>query len=61
MLEEEKLESLLSLKGEIQAIDMHLEYLDNVGAPQVEKTDCKIKRCRLVQQLDTLMGLPVNE
>jgi hypothetical protein len=58
MIEEEKMESLLALKGEIQAIDMHLKYLDDTGAPTVEKTDCKIQRIRLVQQLDKLMGLP---
>ena len=60
MLEEEKLESLMALRGEIHALDMHLEYLDNIGAPTVEITDVRIKRIRLVQQLDTMVGLPTD-
>lgn len=58
MLEDEKLESILTLKGEIHSVDEHLNYLDISGAPTVEKTDARIRRCRLVQQLDSLMGLP---
>ena len=61
MQEEEKMERVLALRAEIHAIDMHLEYLRNVKAAELDIAETKLKMNKYIRDLDKLMGLPTDE
>lgn len=60
MQEEEKMERVLAMKAEIQALEFHLDYLKNTKAASIDIAETKIKMNNYIRELDKLMGLPTD-